>query len=42
MSSSQFQLRLATDAVAQVSLEQIAREGARRALQKAIGDEVAR
>ena len=41
MSSSQFQLRLATDPVVCVSLEQIAREGARRALQKAIEDEVA-
>jgi putative transposase len=41
MSSSDFALRLATAPVAQVSLESIAREGARRALQKAIEDEVA-
>jgi putative transposase len=34
-------LRLATEPVALLSLEQIAREGARRALQKAIEDEVA-
>jgi transposase-like protein len=44
MSSSQVCLRLATQAVADsifaLSLEQIAREGARRALQKAIEDEV--
>jgi putative transposase len=48
MSSSEFAhelasqtLRLATDPVVIASLEQIAREGARRALQKAIEDEVA-
>src|SRR5438552_798509 len=41
MSSSQFQLHLATEPVVCVTLEQIAREGARRALQKAIDDEVA-
>lgn len=40
MSSSTFALRLATEPVAIVTLEQIAREGARRALQKAIEDEV--
>ena len=41
MSSSEFALRLATEPVARATLEQIAREGARRALQKAIEDEVA-
>lgn len=41
MSSSQFQLRLATEPVVFVTLEQIARDGARRALQQAIEDEVA-
>lgn len=41
MSSSEFVLRLATEPVVHATLEQIAREGARRALQKAIEDEVA-
>jgi putative transposase len=41
MSSSPFALRLATEPVVCLSLEQIARDGARRALQKAIEDEVA-
>jgi putative transposase len=41
MSSSPFALRLATEPVVCLTLEQIAREGARRALQKAIEDEVA-
>jgi putative transposase len=41
MSSSPFALRLATEPVVSLSLEQIARDGARRALQKAIEDEVA-
>ncbi len=41
MSSSTFALRLATEPVVCATLEQIAREGARRALQKAIEDEVA-
>jgi putative transposase len=41
MSSSAFALRLATDPAAEFTLEQVAREGARRALQKAIEDEVA-
>src|SRR5438876_69088 len=41
MSSSAFALRLATEPVVCVTLEQIAREGARRALQKAIEQEVA-
>jgi transposase-like protein len=41
MSSSDVTLRLATEPVVCVTLEQIAREGARRALQKAIEDEVA-
>ncbi|HET6251473.1 MAG TPA: IS256 family transposase [Tepidisphaeraceae bacterium] len=41
MSSSAVSLRLATEPVVCVTLEQIAREGARRALQKAIEDEVA-
>jgi putative transposase len=41
MSSSEVTLRLATEPVVCASLEQIARNGARRALQKAIEDEVA-
>jgi putative transposase len=41
MSSSLFALRLATEPVVCFTLEQIAREGARRALQKAIEQEVA-
>lgn len=41
MSSSQFHLRLATEPVVFRTLEQIARDGARRALQKAIEEEVA-
>ena len=41
MSSSEFALRLATEPVVCATLEQIARDGARRALQKAIEDEVA-
>jgi len=41
MSSSPFALRLATEPVVFASIEQIARQGARRALQKAIEDEVA-
>jgi transposase-like protein len=41
MPSSTFALRLATEPVVNVTLEQVAREGARRALQKAIEDEVA-
>jgi len=41
MSSSEFTLRLATEPVVHATLEQIARDGARRALQKAIEDEVA-
>ncbi len=41
MSSSTFALRLATEPVVYHSLEQIAREGAHRALQKAIEQEVA-
>jgi hypothetical protein len=41
MSSSAVTLRLATEPVVGATLEQIAREGARRALQKAIEDEVA-
>lgn len=41
MSSSPFALRLATEPVVCLSLEQIARDGARRALQKAIEQEVA-
>ena len=41
MSSSPFALRLATEPVVFRTLEEIAREGARRALQKAIEDEVA-
>lgn len=41
MSSSAFALRLATEPAADFTLEQVAREGARRALQKAIEDEVA-
>lgn len=40
MSSSLVSLRLATEPVVHVTLEQVAREGARRALQKAIEDEV--
>ena len=40
MSSSPFALRLATDSVVDCTLEQVAREGARRYLQKAIEDEV--
>jgi transposase-like protein len=40
MSSSEFALRLATEPVVFATIEQIAREGARRALQKAIEDEV--
>ena len=40
MSSSEFALRLATEPVTCATLEQIARAGARRALQKAIEDEV--
>jgi len=41
MSSSTFALRLATEPVVFVTLEEIARQGARRALQKAIEEEVA-
>jgi putative transposase len=41
MSSSTFALRLATEPVVFATLEQLAREGARRALQKAIEQEVA-
>jgi len=41
MSSSSFPLRLATEPVVCLTLEQIARDGARRALQKAIEAEVA-
>jgi transposase-like protein len=41
MSSSELSLRLATEPVVCATLEQIARQGARRALQKAIEDEVA-
>jgi transposase-like protein len=41
MSSSTFALRLATDPVIDLTLEQVAREGARRYLQKAIEQEVA-
>jgi transposase-like protein len=41
MSSSTFALRLATDPVVDFTLEQVAREGARRYLQKAIEQEVA-
>jgi transposase-like protein len=40
MSSSTLALQLATEPVVRVTLEQIARDGARRALQKAIEDEV--
>ena len=40
MGSSSFALRLATEPVVCVTLEQIARDGARRALQQAIEDEV--
>jgi len=41
MSSSEFRLRLATESVVGIALEEIARRGARLALQKAIEDEVA-
>ena len=41
MSSSEFALRLATEPVVHDTLERVAREGARRALQQAIEDEVA-
>lgn len=41
MTSSTFALRLASQPVVEWTLEQIAREGARRALQKAIEEEVA-
>jgi putative transposase len=41
VSSSGFALRLATEPVVHITLEQIARAGARRALQQAIEDEVA-
>ena len=41
MSSSEIALRLATEPAVCATLEQIAREGARRALQKAIEDGVA-
>jgi len=41
MSSSDFALRLATEPVVCATIEHLAREGARRALQKAIEDEVA-
>ena len=41
MSSSPFALRLATEPVVDFTLEQVARAGARRALQKAVEDEVA-
>jgi putative transposase len=41
MSSSLVSLRLATEPVVRATLEDIARDGARRALQKAIEDEVA-
>ena len=41
MSSSTLALRLATEPVVRDTLEHIAREGARRALQQAIEDEVA-
>jgi transposase-like protein len=41
MSSSEFTLRLATEPVVHTTFEQIARAGARRALQQAIEDEVA-
>jgi transposase-like protein len=40
MSSSTFALRMATDSVVDFTLEQVAREGARRYLQQAIEDEV--
>ena len=40
MSSSEFSLRLATEPVVRITLEEIARVGARRALQQAIEDEV--
>ena len=41
MSSSAFALRLATEPVVDFTLERVAREGARRALQRAIEEEVA-
>src|SRR5690349_24859160 len=41
MSSPDFSLRVATEPVVRATREQIAREGARRALQQAIEDEVA-
>jgi hypothetical protein len=41
MSSSDFTLRLASEPVVFATLEQIARDGARRVLQKAIEEEVA-
>ena len=41
MSSSAFALRLATEPVVDLTLEQIARDGARRYLQQAIENEVA-
>ena len=41
MPSSNVALRLATEPVVIATIEQVAREGARRALQKAIEDEVA-
>jgi transposase-like protein len=41
MSSSEFTLQLATEPVVRATLEEIARQGARRALQQAIEDEVA-
>ena len=41
MSSSEFALRLATEPVVHDTLERVARDGARRALQQAIEDEVA-
>jgi transposase-like protein len=41
VSSSEFTLRLATEPVVCATLEEIARQGARRALQQAIEDEVA-
>jgi transposase-like protein len=40
MSSSEFCLRLATEPIVYATLEEIARAGARRALQKAVEDEV--
>src|SRR4051794_14777573 len=41
MPSSDFALRLATEPILFATIEQVAREGARRALQKAIEEEVA-